>query len=56
MIFQSVALLMFLISGILAFGTWKTISLYLLWIALALAVLSGGKQIYDLFAQGRQGH
>jgi CDP-diacylglycerol--glycerol-3-phosphate 3-phosphatidyltransferase len=45
---QSLALLMFLVSGILDLNRWITASLYLLWLALALAVLSGGKQIYDL--------
>jgi len=45
---QSVALLVFLVSSILDLATWVTVSLYLLWLALALAVLSGGKQIYDL--------
>lgn len=54
MIVQSVALLIFLISGILELDAWKTASLYLLWIALALAVLSGGKQIYELLARDRQ--
>ncbi|NLE11040.1 MAG: CDP-alcohol phosphatidyltransferase family protein [Actinobacteria bacterium] len=48
MIVQSVALLLFLIAAILDLETLTTISLYLLWFALALAVLSGGKQIYDL--------
>ena len=54
MILQSVALLMFLISGILDLQTWKTVSLYLLWAALVLAVLSGSKQIYDLFTRNRK--
>jgi CDP-diacylglycerol---glycerol-3-phosphate 3-phosphatidyltransferase len=45
---QSVALVLFLISGILDLHTLINVSLYLLWLALALAVLSGGKQIYDL--------
>jgi len=48
MILQSVALLLFLIAEFLDLSTLRTISLYLLWLALALAVLSGGKQIYDL--------
>jgi len=53
MILQSVALLLFLIAGILDLPTWETISIYLLWVALALAVLSGGKQVYDLFTRDR---
>lgn len=48
MIVQSVALLLFLVAGILELSTWKTVSVYLLWLALGLAVLSGGKQILDL--------
>ncbi len=48
MIVQSVALLLFLIAAILDLETLTTISLHLLWFALALAVLSGGKQVYDL--------
>jgi CDP-diacylglycerol---glycerol-3-phosphate 3-phosphatidyltransferase len=55
MILQSVALLLFLVSGILDLPTWVTVSIYLLWVALALAILSGGKQIYDLFKRpGRE--
>ena len=53
MIVQSIALLMFLISGILELETWVDISVYLLWLALALAVLSGVKQIYDLLTRHR---
>ena len=45
---QTVALVMFLVSSILDLETWNRVSRYLLWLALALAVLSGGKQIYDL--------
>ena len=44
----SLAVLLFLVAAILDLETWTTISLYLLWLALALAALSGGKQIYDL--------
>lgn len=51
MIVQSVALLLFLVAGILDLATWIEVSLYLLWFALALAVLSGGKQIYDLLTR-----
>ena len=54
MIVQSIALLMFLISRILDLETWVTISVYLLWLALALAFLSGVKQIYDLFTRHRR--
>lgn len=53
MIVQSIALLMFLISGILELETWVEISVYLLWVALALAFLSGVKQIYDLLTRHR---
>ncbi len=46
MVVQSVALLLFLVAGFLELDTLETISVYLLWLALALAVLSGGKQIW----------
>ena len=45
MVVQSVALLMFLVASFLELETLETISVYLLWLALALAVLSGGKQV-----------
>jgi CDP-diacylglycerol--glycerol-3-phosphate 3-phosphatidyltransferase len=51
MIVQSIALFLFLVAGILDLGTWKTVALYLLWVALALAFLSGAQQIYDLFTR-----
>jgi CDP-diacylglycerol--glycerol-3-phosphate 3-phosphatidyltransferase len=51
MVLQSVALLLFLIAGILDLETTKTISLYMLWLALVLALLSGIKQIHDLFTK-----
>ncbi len=46
MVVQSVALLLFLIAGFLELGTLKTISVYLLWLALALAALSGAKHVW----------
>jgi phosphatidylglycerophosphate synthase len=49
MVVQSLAMMLFLVSGILDLKTWVTVSLYMLWVALALAVLSGGTQIYDMF-------
>ena len=45
---QSVALLLFLIASFLDRATLITVSLYLLWLALALAAVSGGTQIYGL--------
>jgi CDP-diacylglycerol---glycerol-3-phosphate 3-phosphatidyltransferase len=45
MVVQSVALLLFLIAGFLELDGLETVSVYLLWLALALAVLSGAKQI-----------
>jgi CDP-diacylglycerol--glycerol-3-phosphate 3-phosphatidyltransferase len=48
MMVQSVAVLLFLVAGILALDTLLDVSLYLLWLALALAVISGGKQIIDV--------
>jgi CDP-diacylglycerol--glycerol-3-phosphate 3-phosphatidyltransferase len=47
MIVQSAALLLFLIAGILDLSRLLDASLYLLWLALALAVISGGKQVLD---------
>ena len=50
---QSIALLLFLISGILALDTLLDVSLYMLWLALALAAVSGAKQIVDVLRQRR---
>ena len=44
---QSLALFLFLLAGILALETLTTVSVYLLWVALALAVIFGGKQVWD---------
>ena len=54
MVVQSIALLSFLLAEILQIDVWVTVSVYLLWVALALAVLSGSKQIADLFRARRQ--
>ena len=54
MIAQSLALFLFLIAGILDLSTLTTVSLYLLWLALALAVVSGGKQVFDALRKRRQ--
>jgi CDP-diacylglycerol--glycerol-3-phosphate 3-phosphatidyltransferase len=48
---QSVALLLFLFGGILELETWIEISLYLLWLALALAIVSGIMQIQGVVKQ-----
>jgi CDP-diacylglycerol--glycerol-3-phosphate 3-phosphatidyltransferase len=45
MVFQSVALYLFLLGGILEYQTWMKIGSYLLWPALGLALLSGLRQI-----------
>jgi CDP-diacylglycerol--glycerol-3-phosphate 3-phosphatidyltransferase len=45
MVVQSVALLLFLLGRVLDLQTWTNISLYLLWLALALAVASGVMQV-----------
>ncbi len=45
MIAQSVALILFLIAGMLELSTLLTVSLYLLWLALALLFVSGALQI-----------
>lgn len=56
MVVQSIAILVFLISGILDLEALKSAAIYLLWLALALAVLSGGKQIFDFLAQRAERH
>jgi CDP-diacylglycerol---glycerol-3-phosphate 3-phosphatidyltransferase len=57
MVVQSVALVLFLVAGFLELDTLETISVYLLWLALALAALSGGKQIWSTTRSGpREGH
>jgi CDP-diacylglycerol--glycerol-3-phosphate 3-phosphatidyltransferase len=48
MIVQSVALVLFLIAGILDLSTTRTVALYLLWLALALLLVSGTKQIMGI--------
>jgi CDP-diacylglycerol--glycerol-3-phosphate 3-phosphatidyltransferase len=45
MIVQSLALFLFLIAAMLELNTLTTVSLYLLWAALALAVISGAMQL-----------
>lgn len=51
MIIQSLALFLFLVAGILDLDTLLKVSLYLLWLALALAAVSGAKQILDVVRQ-----
>ena len=53
MIFQSIALYLFLLGGILELETWMSIGWYLLWPALALAVVSGTKQILGVWSYQR---
>jgi CDP-diacylglycerol---glycerol-3-phosphate 3-phosphatidyltransferase len=48
MIVQSLALILFLVAGILDLDTLTTVSLYLLWVALALLAVSGYLQVYGL--------
>jgi CDP-diacylglycerol--glycerol-3-phosphate 3-phosphatidyltransferase len=55
MIAQSLALFLFLIAGILDLSTLREVSLYLLWVALALAVISGGRQVWDMLRKRRSG-
>jgi CDP-diacylglycerol--glycerol-3-phosphate 3-phosphatidyltransferase len=54
MFFQSLALFLFLIAGMLQLDALTRASLYLLWVALALAVLSGAKQVYDALRKRQQ--
>ena len=51
---QSLALFLFLLAGILKLDALTKVSLYLLWFALALAVISGAKQVYDALRTRRQ--
>jgi CDP-diacylglycerol--glycerol-3-phosphate 3-phosphatidyltransferase len=51
---QSLALFLFLIAGMLELATLATVSACLLWAALVLAMVSGGKQVYDVFSKRRQ--
>ncbi len=53
MVIQSVALFLFILSAILDLRLAITISLYLLWAALAMAVLSGVGQIYGFLGRNR---
>ena len=48
MVLQSLALLLFLLFGILDLKNWITVSVYMLWLALALALMSGGRHVYDM--------
>ncbi len=51
---QSLALFLFLLAGMLELETLTKVSLYLLWLALALAVVSGGMQVYEVLRGRRQ--
>ncbi len=54
MIIQSLALFLFLLAAILELQKLTEVSLYLLWVALALAVVSGAKQVLDAARNRRQ--
>jgi CDP-diacylglycerol--glycerol-3-phosphate 3-phosphatidyltransferase len=49
MVLQSIAITMFLISGIFDLERLRTVSLYFLWLAILLAVLSGIRHLRDRF-------
>ena len=53
MVVQSLALFFFLLFGILGLDRGVTVTVYMLWVALALGFLSGSKQIYDLHRSRR---
>lgn len=53
MVLQSIALIMFLVAGILDLGPLITVSLYMLWVAIALTVFSGIKHIWDTFTEDK---
>jgi len=54
MIFQSIALYLFLLGGILGFQSWVTVGEYLLVPALILAAISGSKQILGAWRISRE--
>jgi len=49
MVLQSIALIIFLVAGFLSLKGLQDFSSYLLWVAVAFAVLSGVKQLRDAF-------
>lgn len=51
---QSLALFLFLLGGMLSLETLTTVSAYLLWVGLGLAVVSGAMQVYDALRSRRQ--
>ena len=53
MVVQSIALILFLIAGILDLQAMLDVSLYLLWVAIALAALSGLRHVNDLVTARR---
>ena len=54
MFVQSLALFLFLLAVALDHDTLIEVSLYLLWVALAFALISGGKQAHDVLRKRRQ--
>jgi CDP-diacylglycerol--glycerol-3-phosphate 3-phosphatidyltransferase len=48
MVVQSVALFLFLLFGIVGLDSGVTVTVYMLWVALGLGVLSGGRQVCDM--------
>lgn len=55
MVLQSVALIAFLVARILSLDGLLHVSIYLLWAAVAFAVLSGVKQIRDVYFKAQAG-
>ncbi len=53
MIVQSLALTLFLVASILELDTLLTVSLYLLWVAVAFAAVSGSKHILGVISNRR---
>jgi CDP-diacylglycerol--glycerol-3-phosphate 3-phosphatidyltransferase len=54
MVVQSLALIIFLVAGMLDIKSLITVSLFLLWVAIALAVLSGLKHVVETLTERRQ--
>jgi CDP-diacylglycerol--glycerol-3-phosphate 3-phosphatidyltransferase len=53
MFVQSLALFLFLVAAVRELRTLTSVSLYLLWAALALAMISGGMQLYQGTKKGK---
>ena len=51
MVIQSLAVIVFLIAGMFDLQDLLTASLYMLWVTIVFALLSGGKHVYERFSK-----